>query len=86
MNEKPTRLGRGLAALIGDMATLEGARLADSSGGIGGCPSDFIVANRRNPRRDFDADQLEELDKFHSRKGRYAAAARAADQRRSEHL
>ena len=27
MNEKPTRLGRGLAALIGDMATVEGARV-----------------------------------------------------------
>jgi len=69
MNEKPTRLGRGLAALIGDMATLEGARLVDSSGGIKRLPVDFIVANRRNPRRDFDADQLEELTSSIREKG-----------------
>ncbi|MEO8882639.1 MAG: ParB/RepB/Spo0J family partition protein [Devosia sp.] len=69
MNEKPTRLGRGLAALIGDMATLEGARLADSSGSIKRLPVDFIVANRRNPRRDFDADQLDELTSSIREKG-----------------
>jgi len=69
MNEKPTRLGRGLAALIGDMATLEGARLVDSSGGIKRLPVDFIVANRRNPRRDFDPDQLEELTSSIREKG-----------------
>jgi ParB family chromosome partitioning protein len=32
MNDKPTRLGRGLAALIGDMATVEGARVTESGG------------------------------------------------------
>jgi ParB family chromosome partitioning protein len=61
MNDKPSRLGRGLAALIGDMATLEGARVAESSNGVKRLPVDFIIANRQNPRRDFDPDQLEEL-------------------------
>ena len=54
MNEKPTRLGRGLAALIGDMATLEGSRVtcvpatvawvtkvAEQSGGRDGDPGRF---------------------------------------------
>jgi ParB family transcriptional regulator, chromosome partitioning protein len=59
-NAKP-RLGRGLAALIGDMQAVEpGARVADA-GGIKRLPVDFVIANRANPRRDFDADQLEEL-------------------------
>src|SRR4051794_29961062 len=69
MNEKPSRLGRGLAALIGDMATMEGARLTDSSSGIKRLPVDFIIANRQNPRRDFDADQLEELTSSIREKG-----------------
>jgi len=69
MNEKPSRLGRGLAALIGDMATMEGARLADSSNAIKRLPVDFIIANRQNPRRDFDPDQLEELTSSIREKG-----------------
>ena len=67
MNEKPSRLGRGLAALIGDMATMEGARLADS--GSKRLPLDFLIANRANPRRDFDPDQLEELTSSIREKG-----------------
>jgi ParB family chromosome partitioning protein len=61
MNDKPTRLGRGLAALIGDMATLEGARVTESSSGSKKLPVEFIIANRANPRRTFDPEQLEEL-------------------------
>ena len=61
MNEKPSRLGRGLAALIGDMATIEGVRTADSSSTIKRLPVEQLNPNRANPRRDFDADQLEEL-------------------------
>jgi len=68
MNEKPTRLGRGLAALIGDMATVEGARVTES-GGIKRLPVDFIVANRANPRRTFNDEQLEELTNSIREKG-----------------
>jgi ParB family chromosome partitioning protein len=68
MNDKPTRLGRGLAALIGDMATVEGARVTES-GGVKRLPVEFIIANRANPRRTFDPDQLEELTNSIREKG-----------------
>ncbi|MHB1109464.1 MAG: ParB/RepB/Spo0J family partition protein, partial [Devosia sp.] len=58
-----------LAALIGDMATMEGARVAESSSGTKRLPLDFIIANRANPRRDFDPDQLEELTSSIREKG-----------------
>jgi ParB family chromosome partitioning protein len=61
MIERPSRLGRGLAALIGDMASPEGARVAEVSGGQKRLPVEFLIANRANPRRDFDTDQLDEL-------------------------
>ena len=61
MNEKPSRLGRGLAALIGDMAPIESARLAETGSGTRRLPVEFIIANRANPRRDFDTDKLDEL-------------------------
>ena len=60
MNDKPTRLGRGLAALIGDMANVEGARVTES-GGVKKLPVEFIIANRANPRHSFNNEQLEEL-------------------------
>lgn len=60
MNDRPQRLGRGLAALIGDMTPVEGPRVASNSG-TKRLPVDFIIANRSNPRRDFDPDLLEEL-------------------------
>ncbi|MFC3704153.1 ParB/RepB/Spo0J family partition protein [Devosia honganensis] len=69
MTEKPTRLGRGLAALIGDMAALEGARVTESGSGGKRLPVDFIIANRANPRRSFDPDQLEELTNSIREKG-----------------
>ena len=68
MNDKPTRLGRGLAALIGDMATVEGARVTES-GGVKKLPVEFIIANRANPRRSFDPEQLEELTNSIREKG-----------------
>src|SRR5688572_14084875 len=69
-NEKPSRLGRGLAALIGDMAPIDGPRVAESAnGGQKRLPLDFVIANRANPRRDFDADQLEELTNSIREKG-----------------
>lgn len=69
MNEKPSRLGRGLAALIGDMGTLESARLAESANGVKRLPVEFLIANRHNPRQDFAADQLEELTSSIREKG-----------------
>jgi len=69
MNDKPSRLGRGLAALIGDMATIEGARIAESSSAGKRLPVEFIIANRQNPRRDFDPDALEELTNSIREKG-----------------
>lgn len=70
MVEKPNRLGRGLAALIGDMAPIDAPRLAESaSSGQKRLPLDFIIANRANPRRDFDADQLDELTNSIREKG-----------------
>jgi len=68
MNDKPTRLGRGLAALIGDMASVEGARVTES-GGVKRLPVEFIIANRANPRRTFDDEQLEELTNSIREKG-----------------
>jgi ParB family chromosome partitioning protein len=68
MNDKPTRLGRGLAALIGDMATVEGARVTES-GGVKRLPVELIIANRANPRRSFDSEQLEELTNSIREKG-----------------
>lgn len=71
MNEKPSRLGRGLAALIGDMGVLDSARIAESAsaGGIKRLPIDFLVANRANPRREFNEDQLEDLTNSIREKG-----------------
>ena len=68
MNEKPTRLGRGLAALIGDMASMEGARVTEA-GGVKRLPVEFIIANRANPRRTFNEEQLEELTNSVREKG-----------------
>lgn len=60
MNDKSNRLGRGLAALIGDVAPLDGPRVVEPNG-LKKLPVEFIVANRRNPRHDFDPEQLQEL-------------------------
>ncbi len=68
MNDRPSRLGRGLAALIGDMGTLEATRLVDT-GGTRRLPVDFLIANRANPRREFAPEQLEELTNSIREKG-----------------
>lgn len=69
MNEKPSRLGRGLAALIGDMAPIDAPRQADTGSGIRRLPVEFIVASRANPRKDFDAELLEDLTNSIREKG-----------------
>jgi ParB family chromosome partitioning protein len=60
MNDKSARLGRGLAALIGDITPIAAPRVGDA-GGMKRLPVDFIVPHRANPRRDFDPNLLEEL-------------------------
>lgn len=70
LNEKPSRLGRGLAALIGDMSPMEGVRSFESNAGNGRrLPVEMIIASRANPRRDFDTDHLEELTNSIREKG-----------------
>lgn len=59
-DQRANRLGRGLAALIGDTPNPEAPRLADS-GVIKKLPVEFVIANRRNPRKAFDPEQLEDL-------------------------
>ena len=62
MNDnKVSRLGRGLGALIGDMALAEGVRGGEERAGTRRVPIACLVANRLNPRQDFDPAQLEEL-------------------------
>jgi ParB family chromosome partitioning protein len=53
------RLGRGLAALIGDIGTEPVA--ADQSRSQRRLPVEFLRPNPRNPRRTFDAGDLEDL-------------------------
>lgn len=70
MTEKPTRLGRGLAALIGDMQSVETApRQADTGTGVRRLPVEFIIASRANPRKDFDDELLEDLTNSIREKG-----------------
>lgn len=68
MSDKSARLGRGLAALIGDVAAIDGPRVIES-GGVKRLPVDFVIANRANPRRNFDEEQLEELTNSIREKG-----------------
>jgi ParB family chromosome partitioning protein len=71
MNEKPSRLGRGLAALIGDMATMEATRAPEAANNSGQrrVAVSSIIANRANPRHDFDPEQLDELTNSIREKG-----------------
>jgi ParB family chromosome partitioning protein len=54
----PPRLGRGLAALLGDAALRPNAERGATVGAI---PIDQIDANPFQPRSDFNADELESL-------------------------
>ncbi|OYX14435.1 MAG: chromosome partitioning protein ParB [Rhizobiales bacterium 32-66-8] len=60
--EGRSRLGRGLASLLGDMGADE-ARPAPSQKGMGvrKLPIEFVRASARNPRRTFLEEGLEEL-------------------------
>ena len=54
----PPRLGRGLAALLGDAALRPNAERGTS---VSAVPIDQIDANPFQPRSDFDADELQSL-------------------------
>jgi ParB family chromosome partitioning protein len=54
-----SRLGRGLAALIGDVGTETTAQ--DRGRGQRRVPVEFLTPNPRNPRRDFADAELDEL-------------------------
>ncbi len=61
------RLGRGLAALIGDSAPEPAARIPAT--GQKRIPIEFIRPNPRNPRRSFNDEQLAELAESIREKG-----------------
>jgi ParB family transcriptional regulator, chromosome partitioning protein len=62
---RPSRLGRGLASLIGDMGaeanTSAAATTSERVRGQRRVPIEFLRANPNNPRREFVAAQLDEL-------------------------
>ena len=70
MNDKNTnkRLGRGLAALIGDVPPIEATR-APTGDGIRRLPVEFIIASPNNPRRHFAPEDLEDLTNSIREKG-----------------
>ena len=60
MAEEPRlRLGRGLAALLGDAGEETGS--IERARGQKRVPIEFLRPNPRNPRKNFDEEQLEEL-------------------------
>ena len=62
-DEGKSRLGRGLAALIGDVGEETKKATTPQSGSRSQrrAPVEFLRANPRNPRRDFAEDDLDEL-------------------------
>lgn len=56
-----SRLGRGLAALIGDIGGEFGDNPRPSTAGLQRVPIEFLRANPRNPRKIFDTDALDDL-------------------------
>ncbi|MGE0847060.1 MAG: ParB/RepB/Spo0J family partition protein, partial [Flavobacteriaceae bacterium] len=65
--ERASRLGRGLAALIGD--TDSDARAIERARTQRRIPIEFLQPNARNPRRRFDAEALEDLSRSIAEKG-----------------
>jgi len=56
--EARQRLGRGLAALLGDMGTSEATAIPARQKKVA---IEFVRANPRNPRKSFDEEELEDL-------------------------
>jgi ParB family transcriptional regulator, chromosome partitioning protein len=63
------RLGRGLAALIGDAGTEFEVMERAKGGGVRKAPIDLIRANPKNPRRIFREEELEELSQSIRQRG-----------------
>lgn len=61
MQAQKRRLGRGLAALIGDDETQPGQAGSDTQDGLRHVPIEHIHPNPRNPRKAFAAEELQEL-------------------------
>jgi ParB family chromosome partitioning protein len=59
MAEERSRLGRGLAALIGDVGDETAA--IDRARGQKRVPIEYLKANPKNPRRHFDSEELDNL-------------------------
>ena len=57
--EPRPRLGRGLAALLGDAATA--SETVDRDGGVRQVPIEFVRSSVKNPRQAFNETELEEL-------------------------
>lgn len=78
-DKKPNRLGRGLAALLGDEEVSVGASVAGAAGGVVGAagvgtgpqlvPVEFLEVNPLNPRHNFDGQELAELAQSIREKG-----------------
>jgi ParB family chromosome partitioning protein len=66
-DQQRSRLGRGLAALIGDMGSE--ATVVDRRPGQRKLPIEFVKPNPRNPRHSFDADDLDDLTRSIREKG-----------------
>jgi ParB family transcriptional regulator, chromosome partitioning protein len=58
--QRPARLGRGLAALIGEAAS-DSLSAAPEQKGSRSVPIEFVRANPNNPRKTFTEDNLVEL-------------------------
>ena len=56
-----SRLGRGLASLIGDAADTDASTKPERTQGARRVPIEFMRPNPRNPRRNFPEAELEEL-------------------------
>jgi ParB family transcriptional regulator, chromosome partitioning protein len=60
-DKRPTRLGRGLSALLGDDSELAAPGPANTAAGSHPVPIEYLHRSRFQPRRNFDAEQIEAL-------------------------
>ena len=75
--EHRPRLGRGLAALLGDPG--EEAAAVDRSRGVRKAPVEFLRPNPRNPRKSFADEDLNDLSASNSRTRRHSTNSRACN-------